>query len=255
MPITLKLLIVSEIRTFTRIYQTKRKRKFTLLDTIPGVLTSSWDIKLWGGVENCSLKSTHNTRRDENCSLKSTHNTRRYENCSLAHTHNTRWYKNCSRQDTHNTRWCEYILRTLQWGRWNPGGLVLYQASGAASILTESRPSPRDSREDSSEGQSSSPAVIPGGWGQRRSKRRAVQFQGIPGGVARGSVPERVATSRSTPVGSKRRWCDLKSFVYARVAWWTAITKSNLVFVYNQSLPDFCLYQVISKILFIPGHC
>ena len=72
-----------------------------------------------------------------------------------------------------------------------------------------------------------------------------------------------VATSRSTPVGSRRRWCDLKSFVYTRVAWWTAITKSNLDFVYNRSLPDsvytrsfprFCLYQVISKILFIPGH-
>ena len=92
--------------------------------------------------------------------------------------------------------------------------------------------------------------------GQHRSKRRAVQFQGIPGGVASGSVPERVATSRSTPVGSKRRWCDLKSFVYTRVAWWTAITKSNLDFVYNRSLSDsvytrslprFCLYQVISR--------
>ena len=92
--------------------------------------------------------------------------------------------------------------------------------------------------------------------GQRRSKRRAVQFQGIPGGVARGSVPGRVATSRSTPVGSKRRGCDLKSFVYTRVAWWVAITKSNLDFVYNwslsdsvytRSLPSFCLYQVISR--------
>ena len=86
---------------------------------------------------------------------------------------------------------------------------MLYQASRAASILTESRPSPGDSREDSGEGQSSSPGVIPGGMGQRRSKRRAVQFQGIPGGVARGSVPGKVATSRSTPVGSRRRWCDL----------------------------------------------
>ena len=82
---------------------------------------------------------------------------------------------------------------------------MLYQASGAASILTESRPSPGDSREDSGEGQSSSP----GGMGQRRSKRRAVQFQGIPGGVAPGSVPGKVATSRSTPVGSRRWWCDL----------------------------------------------
>ena len=92
--------------------------------------------------------------------------------------------------------------------------------------------------------------------GQRRSKRRAVQFQGIPGGVARGSVPGRVAASRATPVGSKRRWCDLKPFVYTRVVWWTAIIKSNLDFVYNRSLPDsvytrsfprFCLYQVIAR--------
>ena len=72
-----------------------------------------------------------------------------------------------------------------------------------------------------------------------------------------------MATSSSTPVGSKRRWCDLKSFVYTRVAWWTAFTKSSLDFVYNRSLPvsvhtrslpRFCLYQVTSKILFIPGH-
>ena len=56
----------------------------------------------------------------------------------------------------------------------------------------------------------------------------------------------------------------MQSVVYTRVAWETAITKSNLVFVYNRSLPDsvytrsfprYCLYQVISKILFIPGHC
>ena len=133
---------------------------------------------------------------------------------------------------------------------------MLYQASGAASILTESRPSPGDSKEDSGEGQSSSPGVIPGGMGQRRSKRSAVQFLGIPGGVARGSVPGKAATSRSRPVGSRRRWCDLQSVVYTRVAWWAAITKSNLAFVYNRVLPDsvyarsfprFCLYQVIAR--------
>ena len=74
--------------------------------------------------------------------------------------------------------------------------------------------------------------------GQRRSKRRAVRFLGIPGGVVRGSIPGRVATSCSIPVGSKQRWCDSKSFVYTRVAWWTAFTKSNLDFVYTRSLPD-----------------
>ena len=98
--------------------------------------------------------------------------------------------------------------------------------------------------------------------GQRRSKWRAARFQGIPGGVARGSIPGRVATSYPTPVGSQRRWCYLKSFVYTRVAWQTAYTRSNQDSVYTRSLPRFYLYQVISrfflyqvtsKILFIPG--
>ena len=70
-------------------------------------------------------------------------------------------------------------------------------------------------------------------------------------------------TPCSTPVGSKWRWCDSKSFIYTRVAWWTAYTRSNLDFVYTRSLPDsvytrslpdsdytrslprFCLYQVV----------
>ena len=75
--------------------------------------------------------------------------------------------------------------------------------------------------------------------GQRRSKGRAVRFQGVPGGAARGSIPGRVATPCSIPVGSKRRWCDSKSFVYTRVAWRTAYTRSNLDFVYTRSPPDF----------------
>ena len=39
--------------------------------------------------------------------------------------------------------------------------------------------------------QSSSPGVVPGGMGQRRSRRRAVPFQVVPGGVVRGSIPGR----------------------------------------------------------------
>ena len=74
--------------------------------------------------------------------------------------------------------------------------------------------------------------------GQRRSKWRAIQFQRIPGGVAPGSIPGRVAASFPTPVGSKRRWCDLKSFVYTRVAWWTAYTRSNQDSVYTRSFQD-----------------
>ena len=39
-----------------------------------------------------------------------------------------------------------------EWGRWNPGGLVLYQTSGATLILAESRPIAGYSKEDSGEG-------------------------------------------------------------------------------------------------------
>ena len=111
----------------------------------------------------------------ENCSLKSTHNTRRYENCSLKSKHNTRWYKNCSLQDTHNTRWYKYILRTQQRERWNPRGLVLYQASGAVSILTETRPSPGDSREDSGEG-----AILESWCYTRRNGAASIQAENRP---------------------------------------------------------------------------
>ena len=74
--------------------------------------------------------------------------------------------------------------------------------------------------------------------GQHRSKQRAVRFQGIQGGAVRGSIPGRVATLFSIPVGSKRWWCDSKSFIHTRVAWRTAYTRSNLDFVYTRSLPD-----------------
>ena len=135
-------------------------------------------------MEKSSLKSTHNTRRYENCSLKSTNNTRLYENCSLKHMHNTRWYKNCSLQDTYNTGWYKYILRTQQRGRWNPRGLVLYQASGAASILTESRPSPEDSRENSGEG-----AILESWCYTRRNGAASIQAE-------------------SRPIPGNSRWCS-----------------------------------------------
>ena len=63
-----------------------------------------------------------------------------------------------------------------------------------------------------------------------------------------------MAASCPTPVGSKRKWCYLKSFVYTRAAWRSAYTRSNQDSVYTRSLPRFCLYQVTSKLLFIPGH-
>ena len=133
------------------------------------------------------------------------------------------------------------------------------------------------------------PGVIPGKWGRRRSSRRVVQIQGIPRGTAAKAILESwcytrrngaaliqaescsipgssrrrnvwlnsraAATSRSTPVGSKRRWCDSQSVVYTRVAWATANTKSNpALFVYNRSLPVFVYTRSRPRFLFIPGH-
>ena len=57
-------------------------------------------------------------------------------------------------------------------------------------------------------------------WGSVDPSRRAVRFQGIPGGVARGSIPGRMVASCPIPVGSKQKWCYLRSFVYTRAAWW-----------------------------------
>ena len=56
-----------------------------------------------------------------------------------------------------------------------------------------------------------------------------------------------MAASCPTPVGSKWKWCYLKSFVYTRAAWWSAYTRSNQDSVYARSLPRFCLYQVTSR--------
>ena len=46
----------------------------------------------------------------------------------------------------------KYGSLTKAWGRWNPGGLVLYQTSRATSIRAESRPIPGDSKEDGGKG-------------------------------------------------------------------------------------------------------
>ena len=70
---------------------------------------------------------------------------------------------------------------------------------GAASIQAESRPIPGNSR------WCNFVAQFQGGW------RHLVLYQ---------------------------RWCDLKFFIYTRVAWRTAYTRSNLDFVYTRSLPD-----------------
>ena len=60
-----------------------------------------------------------------------------------------------------------------------------------------------------------------------------------------------MATSCPTPAGSKWRWCDSKSFVYTRVAWWTADTRSNQDFVYTRSLPRLLVYTRSLPRLFV----
>ena len=60
-----------------------------------------------------------------------------------------------------------------------------------------------------------------------------------------------MATSCPTPAGSKQRWCDSKSFVYTRVAWWTAYTRSNQDFFYYRSLPRLFVYTKSLPRLFV----
>ena len=96
-------------------------------------------------MENCSLKSTHNTKRYKNCSLKSTHNTRLYKNCSLKHVHNTRWYKSVL-GETHTIP----VGMNISFGRSSGEGGIL----GAWCYTRQ--------------------------VGQRRSLRRTIQVQGIP---------------------------------------------------------------------------
>ena len=62
----------------------------------------------------------------------------------------------------------EISFKREQQGMWNPRVLVLYQ----------------------------------GKWGSVDPERRAVRFQGIPGGVARGSIPGKIAVSTQSGVPS-----------------------------------------------------
>ena len=139
---------------------------------------------------------------------------------------------------------------------WGPG--VIPGKWGATSILTESRPDPGNPRGTAAK-------AILESWcytrrngaaltqAESRSRRRSVQLNSWA-----------AATSRSTPVGSKRWWCDSQSVVYTRVAWVTANTKSNpALFVYNRSLPDFVYNRSLPvfvytrsrpRFLIIPGH-
>ena len=166
---------------------------------------------------------------------------RRYENCSLKNAHNTRWYK--------------YILQGSNSGEGEILEAWCYtRASGAASILNGE---PSDSREFQ---------VVVVKWlileswcyTRRRGQRRSLaESRPIPGNSRWCSAwlnpREDGCASCPTPVGSKRKWCYLKSFVYTRAAWRSAYTRSNQDSVYTRSLPRFCLYQVVFQDS-IPGH-
>ena len=68
---------------------------------------------------------------------------------------------------------------------------MLYQASGGDVDPHRESARSRGFQGGQRRRQSSSPGVIPEGMGQRRSRRRAVPFQGVPGDVVRGSIPGR----------------------------------------------------------------
>ena len=135
-----------------------------------------------------------------------------------------------------------------QWGMWNPRVLVLYQGKG--------------------------------GGGSVDPERRAVRFQGIPGRIAakRAILESWCYTRRnwaasilaeSRPIPGNSRWCS--AWPHSRegggVLSYTsgqqeAVVLFEVLRLYQGSVVDcicqvksrFCLYQVTSKILFIPGH-
>ena len=95
------------------------------------------------------------------------HNTRWYKNCSLKHKHNTRWYKHCSLKHMHNTGWYETVLSETHTQHrvvliyppdaaarkvesWRPG--IIPGKWGDVDPGGESSKCPRDSKEDSGEG-------------------------------------------------------------------------------------------------------
>ena len=133
------------------------------------------------------------------------------------------------------------------------------------------------------------PGIIPGKWGDVDPGGESSKSRGFQGGQRRRAILESWCYTRRNGAAliqadghpitgsfswcsvrhnsreggdvliytSGQWWCDLQFVVYTRVAWETAITKSNLAFVYNRSLPDsvytrslsrFCLYQVIARL-------
>ena len=135
-------------------------------------------------MENCSLKSTHNTRRYENCSLKSTQNTRRYENCSLK----TRIIPGGIKTvlcKTHTIPGGVNISFEHSSGEGGILGAWCYTRQvGQRRSLTESRPSPGDSREESSE-----EAILESWCYTRRNGAASIQVE-------------------SRPIPGNSRWCS-----------------------------------------------
>ena len=114
------------------------------------------------------------------------------KNCSLKHMHNAGEYEKLFSETYAQYRvvWIDLPDATAKkMESWGPG--VIPGKWGATSIRAESRPDPGNSKGRRRRRQSSSPGVIPGGMGQRRSRRRAVPFQGVPGSGVRGSIPGR----------------------------------------------------------------
>ena len=119
-----------------------------------------------------------------------------------------------------------------------------------------------------------------GKWGSVDPERRAVRFQGIPGRIAakRAILESWCYTRRngavsilteSRPIPGNSRWCSawLNSREGGGVLSYPRGQQAEVVLfevlrLYQGSVVDciyqvksrFCLYQVTSKILFIPGH-
>ena len=114
------------------------------------------------------------------------------KNCSLKHMHNAGEYEKLFSETYAQYRvvWIDLPDATAKkMESWGPG-VIPGKWGGDVDPRGESARS-REFQGGRRRRQSSSPGVIPGGMGQRRSRRRAVPFQGVPGSGVRGSIPGR----------------------------------------------------------------
>ena len=126
---------------------------------------------------------------------------------------------------------------------------------GQRRSLAESRPIPGNSREDS--GEEGNPRVLvlyqEEGGGQRRSLAESRPIPGNSRWCSAWLNPREEGGVLSYTSGQQAEVVLFEVLRLYQGSVWSAYTRSNQDSVYTRSLPRCWLYQVTSKILFIPG--